>query len=709
MKKIKVVYQNEHSECGIAAVTSVLNFFQFKITINDLRDKYGSPKGGLTFENMCAIMEKFGLVYHGVKVKDIDYLKKQKKPAILFWDHNHFVVFHKYRNGRYYVMDPKIGKVVYTKKEFESHFSLYALVFKEIKFKEETRKIRKNLKNKTKDLILSLLNSTKLTIISIIFVIFLSKVLSLIVPIMTQNIIDNYQSLASLSFLTLTWLTILIAGTYYLITVSHGLLLTKLQIKWNRNLSTKFMENIFIKSLNFFVNRSSGTMIYKANLITMIQQILSKNTIENIIDYLFMVVYFIFLANYSKKLTIITFFFCVLVMVISMLYSNINYKINGRVMEYQGEIQSIYVEIFSGMETIKSLGKERFFFTRWSKIFSNSLKSLTDQGKTAAWLSGISATLLFILPIGVLFLGIQEVQAHQMSLGQLIGFTTLIAYFVEPFSMLMGSVSQILVLKSYLNQISDVTNTDLYNESDGLSKLEKFESLKLRSVDFSFSAFEKNVISDLNLEIKKGEKVAIVGKSGSGKSTLLKLLCKLYTPSSGEIIYNGEEINNFDKDSLRKKIGYVTQSSIVFGNTIEENLMIEDESSDLVKEVLVATGIDEIVNNNVFGLNTIISENGMNLSGGQKQKISIARCLLKNPDLIIMDEPTSSLDNISEKKIMNYILNSGKTCVIVAHRLNTIKNMDRIIVLENGRIVEEGNHKELLKMKKIYYSLYNEI
>lgn len=538
MKNIKVVYQNEHSECGIAVVTSILNFFGSRVTINDLRDKYGSPKGGLTFGNMNYIMKKFGLIYHGIKINDTDYLKNQKKPVILFWDNNHFVVFYKYKRGHFYVMDPKLGKVVYTKHEFEEHFSLYALVFKEINYHDGKKEIKINLKNKTKELICSLLRSTKSIIILMIFVIFLSKMLSLIVPVLTQRLIDNYQILANLSLATLIGGTILIAGIYYLITVSYSLLLTKLQLSWSKKLSNKFMEKVFIKSLNFFVNRSSGSMIYKVNLITMVQQMLSKNTIENIIDYLFMIVYFIYLTNYSSKLTIITIIFCLLILINSLTYSKINYKINGRVIEYQSEIQSLYVEIFSGMETIKSLGKEKVFFTRWSNIFSNSLKSLSQQGKAAAWLSGISTTLLFTLPIIILFFGIHEVQANQMSLGQLIGFTTLIAYFIEPFSTMIGSISQILILKSYLNQISDVTNTDFYNEINGKKKFERFENLKMNNVNFSFSEFEKNVISSVNLEIKKGEKVAIVGKSGSGKSTLLKLICGLFIPSEGQVIYN---------------------------------------------------------------------------------------------------------------------------------------------------------------------------
>lgn len=186
--------------------------------------------------------------------------------------------------------------------------------------------------------------------------------LSLIVPVLTQRLIDNYQILANLSLATLIGGTILIAGIYYLITVSYSLLLTKLQLSWSKKLSNKFMEKVFIKSLNFFVNRSSGSMIYKANLITMVQQMLSKNTIENIIDYLFMIVYFIYLTNYSSKLTIITIIFCLLILINSLTYSKINYKINGRVIEYQSEIQSLYVEIFSGMETNKILRKREGFF-----------------------------------------------------------------------------------------------------------------------------------------------------------------------------------------------------------------------------------------------------------------------------------------------------------------------------------------------------------
>ena len=361
------------------------------------------------------------------------------------------------------------------------------------------------------------------------------------------------------------------------------------------------------------------------------------------------------------------------------------------------------------METIKSLGKEKEIYKKWKELFEKALNQQEKQGILFSWLGNIPITLLFATPLIIVIFGMKQVDGGYMTMGQLVGFIALSSSFIEPFSKFIGTVSQFFLLKSYFNQIYEIIDSKSFINRVSGKEIDHIDKIEVKEVSFAFSEFDKNILDNINLVINKGEKIAIVGKSGSGKSTLLKILTNLYPLKKGEVFINDESVESFSNQSIRKKMSYVTQNSTVFGESLYDNLFLSKDEMDTEKleDVLQVTDLLD-VSSSYSGLNTLISENGQNLSGGQIQRISIARCLLNNPDVLILDEPTSSLDNISENKILSYIYSSKTTVIVVAHRLNTIKRMDRIIVLDNGRLVEEGSHEELIRKKGMYYSLYNE-
>ncbi|WP_101723595.1 peptidase domain-containing ABC transporter [Eggerthella timonensis] len=713
MAKINAIFQSEHSECGLAAAACVLQYHHVPVTLGDLRDKYGSPKGGLTLQNIKMILEDEGVGYKGIRVLDPGCLKDQREPSIVFWDDSHFVVLYRVCLSRYFVMDPKMGKVSYSEKEFYKHFSRYSLVINEVR---EAKASKKKLHDRTSGKgifrqFLILAKNTKMTIIGIVAVMFLLKMLTLVVPVATQFVVDGNVAVDKVSVLRIVFLVCVIGVLYYLSSVCNGLLLTSLQLNWSKCLSENFYEKALSKKLQFYINRSSGSMIYKSSLISMIQATLSGSAIQNAIDMLFLFVYIAFMLVASVELTLIVLLICAIVVFSSLVYAKWNYSINSRVMEAQSDVQQLSVELFSGIETVKSLGEEPHFLLKWMERYRKSLDGLKEQGKITAWMSSISGTLIFILPITVLMFGVREIQMGSMTLGLVVAFMTLSSYLSDPFSKLIGSVSQFMLLKSYLNQVADVTEErGLLEDISGTKVMRHVGEIELENVAFKFSRFDRYVVCNMNLRIKKGEKVAIVGRSGSGKSTLLKLISGLISPTSGTIAIDGTAVSRYDKGSLRNMICFVPQDPIVFGDTLLENLMLDgaDISHKSRIEVLEASGVSGIAKEMNAGFHSIISENGMNISGGQKQRIAIARSLLKNPSVIIMDEPTSSLDGLSEKKIIDYIAQCERTVIIAAHRLNTVKKMDRIIVLEDGAVVEEGTHEQLLLRNGLYCDLYNE-
>ncbi|WP_342366983.1 peptidase domain-containing ABC transporter [Clostridium beijerinckii] len=291
----------------------------------------------------------------------------------------------------------------------------------------------------------------------------------------------------------------------------------------------------------------------------------------------------------------------------------------------------------------------------------------------------------------------------------IVAFNTIAISFLQPIISLTGSYSNILILKTILGKLYDIMNSKtekiLTNNILNINK----GKIEFKNVSFKYNRFDPYVLDDISFSINPGEKVAIVGKSGSGKSTLLKLILGLYNSQSGNIYIDDINIKDVNIKNLRSQFGVILQEPLLFNDSIKENIIIgKDNISDKqIHEAARKSGINNFLVNVPLGIDTIISEKGTNFSGGQRQRISLARALVNSPKIMLMDEPTSSLDNESEAFLMNEILKLDTTCVVISHRLNTIENFDKIIVMDNGKIVECGSHKDLVANKSYYYDIYN--
>ncbi len=704
MGRIKTVLQSEHSECGLAVASCIMHYFGKKIPLSKLRSDYGSPKGGLSFSNICNILRSEKIEYKGVRVNNASDLPNSRFPSVLLWDNTHFVVLYKQILGKYYVMDPRIGRVSYPAKELANHFSGLALVFESF---ETAKTIESSPNNGVSEILrnsLKLMLSTKLAIAGLIGTSFAIKTLTLAVPLSSQYLIDGgFYEFSSRSTLLIL---IVLFSSYYIALASNRLLLAHLQLKWSKGLSLDFMERALNKRLAFFINRSSGSMIYKSSLMNSIQQTLSGSTLQNIVDFIFLFVYLGFMISLSLNLTAWLLVICSLVFICSFIYSKWNYSINNTSLELQSDLQQLSVEIFSGIETIKALGLESEFYKKWRDRLLKSLTSIKKQGVVSAWVSNISGSMIYIIPLSVLFLGLDLSRNGLMTTGQVVAFMTLSTYFADPFSKLISSLSQLMLIKSYLNQISDIFYEEDYSTLDFSKSASDSEMIGLHHVNYKYSYFDELVLDDVTLSIARGEKIAVVGRSGSGKSTLLKIISGLLEPVTGNV--SRSSIARLESDS-NNRICYIPQNPAIFNDTLMENILLGQKPPDnqSLFEVLRSSEVLKITERCKGGLNAIISEAGMNISGGQRQKISIARSMIRQPDLLVMDEPTSSLDVISERSILDYVFDNSNTLVIAAHRLSTVRNADRIIVMDGGHIIEQGSHEQLMKKRNLYWELYS--
>lgn len=705
MKKVPFTEQSEHSECGLACTAMVLNYYDDNVTLSHLRDIYGVPKGGNTLTNLNQILLDRGIETKAIRVLDLEILEEQKTPTICFWEERHYVVLEKLTAKDAIILDPASGRKKINRSEFQASFSNIALILTDV---DVTITQRKKQKNATWTILKDILSDQKAKVVLFIALTLLIQMVTIAIPRLTQTIIDNADVAVS-NATQIASIIVLLFIAYYLLQVARGLVLIVLENLFDLTLMKAFMKKIIHLPLRFFVNRSTGDLIFRANLSVIIQQIMSQRMLTISVDFLFVFVYLILMVNLSLNLTLIAIFGAVLMGTISVVNSKRVQSITNKELIAQSKVQRILVELFEGMETVKSSGSEKQFYTKWRDEFKNQIMLRAEKNRFSTWVRTIQTSIQFILPIVLIYVGLFQVTKGQLTIGELISFNALSGAFIAPIVTVFDSYTEFLLLRSYFGKLNEILEA---NDNPRLAiegkKITAINSVTVEDVSFKYSYFEEDILHSVSFQIEPGDKVAIVGKSGSGKSTLLKLLAGLYDTSSGQIKFNDIDLKKIDDASLKNCISIVNQKPTIFNASLYDNIVLNqaEAKEERVEQAIFDSRVDEIIMNLPLGLETQISEGGMNLSGGQMQRISIARALVKETSLLLMDEPTSSLDNISENFIMNRLKTYDFTCIVVAHRLNTIKHFDRILVMDQGRIVEEGTHQELLALKGYYHSIY---
>lgn len=705
MKKVPFIEQSEHSECGLACTAMVLNYYGDHVALSHLRDIYGVPKGGNTLTNLYQILLDRGIDTKAIRVLSLDILEQQKEPVICFWEERHYIVLEKLNSKEAIILDPSIGRKKMKREEFEAGFSNVALLISDIAV---GKTIKKKNKNATWNILKQMLFNQRAKVLGFILLTLLVQFVTILIPQLTQYIIDNSFVAVDDGFQIILSIIIILVS-YYIFQVARGLVLILLENLFDLTLMKKFMQKIINLPLRFFVNRSTGDLIFRANLSVVIQQIMSQRLLTIFVDFLFVFVYFILMMRMSIQLSFMAILGAFVMGIISVINSKKVQTITNKELIAQSKVQRILVEFFEGMETIKSSGSEKEFYAKWRNEFKNQIAFRSEKSRFSTWVRTIQTSIQFILPVSLLYVGLFQVSKGQLSLGQLISFNALAGSFITPIVTVFDSYTEFLLLRSYFGKLNEILDAKESQHSlDKGQLVDKIHSIEVEDISFKYSHFEIPILQSVSFGIKEGEKVAIVGKSGSGKSTLLKLLAGLYEVNEGTIKFNQTDINKIDENSLKQCVSIVNQKPTIFNSSLYENIVLNQENlaQERVERAIFDSKVDEIIMNLPLGLETQISEGGMNLSGGQMQRISIARALVKDSSLLLMDEPTSSLDNISENFIMNRLKSYDFTCIIVAHRLNTIKHFDRILVMDQGCIVEEGTHDELLNQKGHYHSIY---
>ncbi|WP_225743256.1 peptidase domain-containing ABC transporter [Marinilactibacillus sp. Marseille-P9653] len=701
-KKVKYVEQNEHSECGLSCVVMLLNYHGIRSDLINLREKFGVPLGGNNFNELATIFKEYGLKSKAIKV-NVGNITDDMLPCVAYWENSHFIVIEKVSKRNVTIVDPNIGRETLSYKSFQSKYRSVILYIESL---ETTEEIQINNKSFLKKFILNQIVENKTKYITIILLSFFVQGLTLIFSLMIRSLIDNSVLLRNQNILIFFVVSLIM---YFFVQVYRNTSIERLKKEFNTNLNKEYIDKITKLPLSFFVNRSSGELVYRYNLISYIQQMLDTHLLKTSIDIVFSVVYISIMIYLSIELTFLILSISLIVIIVTSINNRYIMSLNYKIMSAQSSAQSSFLELLNGIETIKAIGIEDNFYRDWKYHFDEHQEISLKSNIVTSWLSNIVQTIQFSIPFLIIIFGSYLRSNYDLSWGTIISFTTLATTFVNPISEVATTVGQTLVVNSYMKKIDEVLIQKSHNYSNDLGeKIDKVNDLSLSKVKFSYSYFEKNIIEDICLSVSENEKVALVGPSGAGKSTLLKILAGLYSSKSGDFKVNGMDFSNVNYSDYNKKVGYVPQKTTIFNMTILENLILKELDTDLsyLKKVIKDTTLDELIDSLPQKEYTKISEDGMNLSGGQKQKIAITRSLIQMPDLLLLDEATSSLDNISEEKIISSLKNYPIGMVFISHSLDTIKHFDKIIVMNQGKIVGYGTHEKLIEQNELYKSLY---
>lgn len=697
MKKAIQIKQHDIKDCGAACLASVAAHYGLKLPIAKIRQICYTDTRGTNILGMVQGLEKMGFNAKGVK-GGADALPEIPLPAIAHiivqGQLHHYVVIYSVKKDKVTVMDPAYGKMQeYTFHEFSEIWTGVLILLEPNEYfeqKDEKTSLYKRFWNLVQPhksiLIQALLGAVVYTILGLSTSIYIEKITDYV-------FIDGNKRL--LNLLSVGMIVILLFQIF--ISVMKSVLVLQTGQKMDKHLILGYYKHLLKLPQRFFDTMKVGEIISRVNDAVKIRTFINDVAIQIFVNIFIIVFSFALMFTYYWKLALITALVIPFYFLVYWITNKLNKKVERKLMEESAELESYLVESITSVRTIKQFGVETFANNKTDNAFTKLLKTIYTSVLNALFSGNSDEFLSRIFTIVLLWAGSGYVIDRIITPGELLSFYALIGYFTSPVAQLIGmnkTIQNALIAADRLFEIMDLEREETTDKLE-LSP-EHIGNIQFKEVSFSYGS-RADVFNDFNCTIEKGKTTAIVGESGSGKTTLASLLQNLYPLKGGKILIGGYDINYISNYSLRSLISVVPQQIDLFSGNVIENIALGEDFPDvqrildITKKLGILTFVEKLPN----GFQTYLGENGALLSGGQKQRIALARALYKNPEILILDEATSSLDTESELVIQNTLnefRSQGKTMVVIAHRLSTIANADTILVMKDGRIIEQGNH-----------------
>ncbi len=708
-------------DCGATCLKMIAKFYGKNYELPYLRERSFIDRDGASLSGLAYAAESIGFKTMAVKLPFKDLIQEDVVPFIAHWRQRHYVVVYKITNSHVYIADPAHDKLKLSHKEFQDGWYSdvegsteqgVALLMEATPdfYKMEGEKTDK----KTFGFLITYFYPYKKLIFQLFIGLLAGSLLQLIFPFLTQSLVDSGIQYKDVNYVNLILIAQLVM---YLSQVSvefiRGWILLHLSARINISLVSDFLIKLMKLPLGFFDSKMIGDLLQRINDHSRVRDFLTTSTLSTIFSMFNLVIFGIVLFIFNPLIFVIFTIGAVLYFVWVLLFLSKRKELDYKMFDQLSANQSKVYQLIQSIQEIKLTGSEMQKRWEWERIQARMFRINIQNLSLEQW-QGAGATLITqVKNILISFISAKAVINGSMTFGEMLSVQYIIGQLNTPLNQLIGFIQITQNAKISLDRIGEVHNKEEEEEEDNpavIDMVPENKAIQISNLSFQYGGPDSDkVLNDITLDIPVGKITAVVGTSGSGKTTLIKLLLKFYTNYKGDIKIGSTSLNNISARVWRSHCGSVMQDGYIFSDSIANNIAVGDDTIDkqkLLQSVRIAN-IEDFINHLPLGYNTKIGQEGVGVSQGQRQRLLIARSIYKNPDYFFFDEATNSLDANNEKAIVEN-LNSffkGKTAVIVAHRLSTVKNADNIVVLEKGKLLEQGTHNDLVAKKGAYYEL----
>jgi ATP-binding cassette subfamily B protein len=704
------ISQRDQTTCGTTCIMMIARYYGKEISSSRLRELAHVDISGASLANLASAAEKLGFSTRGMKL-DYDTLRSSNLPCIAHWQGYHYIVVYRMDERRVWVADPALGLRKYSREEFNKSWTGIALILEPTEAFEKVQEDRSAFRN-----FFQFVRPYKLILGEVFVASLLLNIFGLASPIFTQNIVDKVLLHKNVSMLNVMLIGMLVVLIFRILTmIVRQYLIIHTSMKIDLRMLVLFYKHMLALPLGYFKVRKIGDFITRFGENMKIRNFLTNTALTIVLDAILIVVYLSLMFYYNLEMTALVLLFIPVLTLMTLLFTPVLKRLNMDSFAARAESESHLIESINAIDTVKAMNVEYPTRWKWENKFIKSLNIDFRLYNTAMYFQSIGDFAGALASTLVLWYGAHKVMGGVLSVGELMAFMALMGSVITPVNRIITAwddIQQTLISVDRLNDIFGARTEfpESPDEPAGITLDTPRGEIAFEDVYFRYGGEEDPyILSGVSVKIPAGKTFAIVGRSGSGKTTLVRLLARLYDVTEGRILLDGVDIRSLDLSQLRKVVGFVLQETFIFNGTIRENISMGDpeESMEKVMEAAKLANAHDFVSALPLGYETRVGESGLQLSGGQRQRIAIARALYARPKVIVFDEATSSLDTESEQAIQKNlrVMFQDKTAIIIAHRLSTVRNADQIVVLDNGEIVEQGSHEELMARKGLYHYL----
>ncbi|GAX47682.1 peptide cleavage/export ABC transporter [Pseudolactococcus reticulitermitis] len=707
LKRYKYVQQVDQRDCGVAALATIAKNYGSDFSLAHLRELAKTDMEGTTALGIVRAAKELNFETRVIQA-DMTLFEMTAIPYPFIahvakgGKYLHYYVVYGVKKDKIIIADPDpdVGLTKLPKEKFESEWTGVTIFIAPAPDYQAEKDEKNGLLS-----FMPLLTKQKGLIFNIVIASLLVTAINIAGSYYLQSIIDDYVPNQMKSTLGIVSMGLMI--TYVLqqiMSYAQTYLLNVFGQRLSIDVILSYIRHIFELPMSFFATRRTGEVLSRFNDANSIIEALASTILSVFLDVSIVIIVGIFLFLQNVNLFLLTLISIPIYILIVVVFVKPFQKMNTQVMQSNSLLSSAIIEDINGIETVKSLTSEAISYQKIDREFVSFLKFSFKRERYEAIQIALKQSLKLILNVVILFFGARLVMADKISLGQLITYNTLLSYFTNPLENIINlqtKIQQARVANNRLNEVYLVESE--FKDESFVTELETIASINFEKVSYKYG-FGRDILKDIDLTIKSGEKLALIGASGSGKTTLAKLIVNFFEVSKGAVKFGSTDIKNIDKKILRQKVNYVPQQPYIFTGSIMENLTLGVKTEVTMQDIVAACELAQIredIKAMPMSYHTEITD-GTGISGGQKQRIALARAILTNSDVLILDEATSSLDVFTEKKVIDNLLKLDKTIIFVAHRLSIAAKSDRIIVLEQGQIVESGSHDELMTLGQHY-------